>query len=512
VERIARAEDAMGRHQSLMEVDPLFLPPGTLVGPWRVLGWRGRGSYGSIYRAERVGREWAGPFALKVAVHPRDERFRREGWLLSHIHSPYVPGLVDQGVLEHPSGAFPYLVMQWVDGEPLYDWAERRNPTSRQVLRLLAQVARALQATHEVRGLHRDVKGDNLLVRPTDGHVFLMDFGAGHYRGAATITKTLLPPGTTAYQSPESWAFLRVFRRHPTVHYPASTCDDLFAMGVMAYRLVADEYPPPTDPDEPGSEVWSEQGPGPRPPRELNPRVSPELDALIRRLLAVAPVERFDGRAEKTVRALERAGEGAGPEADAPLFGWGQAHRPRRRSPEAVRAIEEMDAAERQEHARQEFEEQAQEAADSKHVHPQPRVRVWGTEMMVAVLGLLFAGLIVAWTHQRHAENHVAAEAGAQEGDVVAVGDSTSAAPAPTLAPVVTNTRNRRIGSPMPEKPFPDQRTPPCTRHGETEIRGGCWYALRDATPPCKEDAYEWKGACYAPSFPIHRQTTSYPP
>jgi hypothetical protein len=54
-------------------------------------------------------------------------------------------------------------------------------------------------------------------------------------------------------------------------------------MGVMAYRLVTDEYPPSTYPEDPGSEVWREGGGRPRPPRELSPRMSPELDAFIMR-------------------------------------------------------------------------------------------------------------------------------------------------------------------------------------------------------------------------------------
>jgi serine/threonine protein kinase len=108
--------------------------------------------------------------------------------------------------------------MQWVEGEPLYEWAARRNPTSRQVLRLLWQVARALQATHGAGGVHRDVKGANVLVRPRDGRAFLTDFGAGHYKGAATLTPRLLPPVTLAYLSPEVWEFVSVFLCHPTAH------------------------------------------------------------------------------------------------------------------------------------------------------------------------------------------------------------------------------------------------------------------------------------------------------
>jgi serine/threonine protein kinase len=234
----------MGKKEPAQEVDPLYLPLGMRIGPWRVTGFRGRGAYGILYRVVWHGREAAGPFALKLAVSPRDLRFEHEARLLSLIHSPHVPQFIDYGVWEHPAGAYPFLVMQLVDGVPLYDWAARRNPSEAQMARLLAQVARALEATHAVGGLHRDVKGDNALVRGADVWAFLTDFGAGHFRGAATLTSKLLPPGTPAYRSPEALAFVRAFRRHPTAHYPASTCDDLFALGVMAYRLVTDEYPP----------------------------------------------------------------------------------------------------------------------------------------------------------------------------------------------------------------------------------------------------------------------------
>jgi eukaryotic-like serine/threonine-protein kinase len=453
----------MGKKLPLPDMDPLALPVGTCVGPWRVLGWGGRGSYGTIYRVERVGREWEGTFALKLAIYPDDERFEREAWLLSHIDSPHVPRLYEHGVWKHRRGAFPYLVMEWVEGESLYLWFARHNPTRRQAVEKLMQVARALEATHAVGAVHRDVKGDNIWVR-VDGRVFLMDFGAGHYRGAATLTTRLMPPSTPAYRSPEAWGFWRVFRHHPTAHYPASATDDLFALGVTAYRLVTDEYPQATDPEEPGAEVWREDGPGPTKPSELNPRVSPELEALLLRLLAIAPNQRFGSRARGAVEALEQLAQKLGPEDELPLFPWPHEHRPGVRSPSGVQMAKEWDAAVRV----------------VRGAHP--------GEVMQAAPGQ-----------------------SSREGGDVAVGESAKRAPATPQPPESQEASVSQPGDPLPEKPLPGQKKPPCNANGEVEIRGGCWTRIGEARPPCMAYAYEWKGGCYQPVLSSQRQPAADP-
>ncbi len=357
------------------------------------------------------------------------------------------------------------------------------------------------------------MKGDNVLVRPADGRAFLTDFGAGHHKGAGTLTSKLLPPCTPAYRSPEAWAFLNAFLRHPTAHYPASACDDLFALGVTAYRLVTDEYPPLTQPGESGSEVWHGGGPGARPVRELNPRVSPALEAVIQRLLAIAPVERFRGQARRAAEALEQAAEKEGAEADELLFLWSEEPRPLFRSPEVARLTAQKDASAR--------EAQAQREVEQRH---QPKV--WPGQALsqrfsqqrgaAAAVGLLLVGFTLAVQLRDMLVAEPASATAAQAGSPVAVGDSASTAPTGTDPPR-SDDKKRPVGLPMPEQAFPGQSKPPCKRTGEVEIRGGCWHRLADAKPPCKEegkeDAYAWKGACYGPSYPVgRREPTSSPP
>jgi serine/threonine protein kinase len=253
------------------------LPAGTIIGSWRLVEARGWGAYGTVYRAERVGQEDAGPVALKLAHRPMEPRAEREVELLSRVHHPSIPRLLDHGVWTLRDGvAFRFIVMDWIEGMPLYAWAAAHPPSSIQVLGVLAQVSGALATLHREDCVHRDVKGDNVLVN-AEGRAFLMDFGAGDFKGSRSLTDELLPPGTLEYRSPEALRFQWDNRLVRGARYKPGPADDVYALGVMAYRMVTGEYPPP------GFDMAAQVAPQEVQPQELLPpsaraTVGPELD------------------------------------------------------------------------------------------------------------------------------------------------------------------------------------------------------------------------------------------
>ena len=293
--------------------DPSRLAPGTRVGDWRVLSRHEAGTFGVVYLAVRVGAEQAGPCALKLSRRRNDARLEREVQLLARVHHANVPNLHGHGNWQ----GFAYVVMDWVPGVELYRWARLCNPPRRQVARLLSKLAWALSAVHATEGMHRDLKGDNVLVRLADDEPVLTDFGAGTWAGAAPLT-VRGPPGTPLYYSPER------LRAHLNLLPPGSAsgagpADDVYGLGVTAYRLLTDTYPF-SELDEAHRTQERLRGRLPRAPHEVNPAVPPELSALVLRMLATLPEER--PYVHEVNRALDRLIQSPAPEWEGLLFTW----------------------------------------------------------------------------------------------------------------------------------------------------------------------------------------------
>ena len=267
-----------------------LLPPGTRVGSWRVKAWRGQGAFGAVFLAERVGWRRSERGALKVSLSVWNWRMAREVELLSRLSHPSIPRLLDRGGWRKPSAKeYPFFIMEWVEGPPLYAWAEQHSPSSQHLCRVLAHLARALQALHAEGAVHRDVKGANVLVRLSDWRAMLIDFGSCHFAGAQRMTWQSLPPVTPEYLSPQARLFLIRALHEPESYYPPSPADDLYALGVTAYRLVMGQYPPGIDARRDEQGTWQATGPDVRPLLESNPQVEPTLREVIVRLLSDAP-------------------------------------------------------------------------------------------------------------------------------------------------------------------------------------------------------------------------------
>ena len=166
-----------------------------------------------------------GPFALKLAHQPDDPRFALEMSCSRTSHSS-LPRLHDSGHSIGAGGArHPYFVMDFAEGLPLYSWARLQTRRPRELLRVLAQAASAIQAVHAAGGIHRDIKGDHFLVRPEDGRTMLVGFGSCTYRGAPILTRQVEHPGTPEYQSPQSQLHQWKHRRHTGAHYESTPSD-----------------------------------------------------------------------------------------------------------------------------------------------------------------------------------------------------------------------------------------------------------------------------------------------
>ncbi|ADO75710.1 serine/threonine-protein kinase [Stigmatella aurantiaca] len=452
----------------MTELSPDALPPGTVLGPWQVENLVGGGTYGAIYRAHRVETAAPQPVALKLARHANDPRFGREAELLTRLQHPGVPRLLGQGTWNggRKRAPHPFLVMQWVEGSRLYAWAQQHPLTSPQALRLLAQVARALAATHALQGLHRDVKGDNVLVSPQD-QAFLVDFGCGTWAGAASLTDGILAPGTKPYRSPQALRFHWNHRHSNQARYLATPADDVYALGVTAYRLCTGTYPPPaTNPSAVGDDGLDTLE-ALIPPGRLAP-LDPALEALILRMLSDNPQDR--GSAAELAEAMEAAAATAEPATRPPV----------RPAPPAAPS-----------------EDTSPPDAPSSLRGIWPLV---GFPLAAVLLILLSGNLNLAGLRAHPSSLTDGGTGGVAD---AAVGD-----------PPVPGERMESLPGGLhldiPKEPLPGQRRPPCLR-SQSLIQGGCWIEIK-APPPCEEGAYAWKGACYYPIPAEPRPRTSDKP
>jgi len=197
------------------------------IGAWRVLRRIGAGGMGEVFLASRDDATYQKVAAIKVlrvGAHTADarERFLQERQILSGLEHPHIARMLDGG--STAEGA-PYLVMEYVDGNPLAEHCKELPVADR--CRLFAQVCDAVAYAHQRLIVHRDLKPANILV-DADGIPKLLDFGIAKLLDAELASTQTQAAFTADYASPEQLQGL-----------PVTTATDVYALGSILFELLA---------------------------------------------------------------------------------------------------------------------------------------------------------------------------------------------------------------------------------------------------------------------------------
>jgi serine/threonine-protein kinase len=252
----------------------------------------GSGGMADVYLAgdEVLGREVALKLLKNRYAEDEEfvERFRREAKSAAAISSPYIVPIFDRG--ETDDGTY-YITMEYLPGGTLKERITATGALRLQAAEVALQVAKALKTAH-VRGVvHRDIKPRNILLADSE-HVKVADFGIARAVEATTISQTGDILGSAKYMSPEQAAGEQVG--------PAS---DLYSLGVVLYEMLTGTVP--FEVETPADIPIRHTVAPPHRPKEVNPEVSEELDAITMRLLATSPEDRY-GSADELIEELQR--------------------------------------------------------------------------------------------------------------------------------------------------------------------------------------------------------------
>ena len=180
---------------------------GRRIGPYAVVREIGRGGMGAVYLAVRADDEYKKEVAIKVVKRGMDtdvvlRRFREERQILANLAHPSIASLLDGGTTEEGQ---PYLVMEYIDGQPIDRHCEAHKLTVPDRLRLFRGVLAAVHHAHQNLVIHCDLKPRNILVTAA-GEPKLLDFGIAKMlspEAGVSRTVTSLRQMTPEYASPE---------------------------------------------------------------------------------------------------------------------------------------------------------------------------------------------------------------------------------------------------------------------------------------------------------------------
>jgi len=262
---------------------PNLLKPGDTLGPYRIDALIGKGGMGEVYRGTdtRLGR----PVAIKVSAREFSDRFEREAQAISSLNHPNICTLYDVG----PN----YLVMEFVEGDPLSQVVKQGPMPLEKVLQYAVQIADALSAAHSKGIIHRDLKPANIIL--TRSGVKVLDFGLAKLSAVAkfgasgssemaTRTEPLTESGsivgTLQYMSPEQAEGKDTDER-----------SDIFSFGTVLYEMITGTRA--FDGETKTAILAAILKDQPAPIQQFQPAAPRSLDRVVRRCLEKKPADRW---------------------------------------------------------------------------------------------------------------------------------------------------------------------------------------------------------------------------
>ncbi|MBK9709994.1 MAG: protein kinase [Kouleothrix sp.] len=255
----------------------------TSLGQYQLIEAVGHGGMATVYKAYQPSLDRH--VAVKVLLSNRDPqfaaRFKREARAIAALQHHNILPIYDYG---EQNGVL-YFVTQYVEnGVSLHDLLGKPVPPG-QALRLIGHVLAALDYAHSRGVVHRDIKPANILM-PSPNWALLADFGiAKLMNDSQHLTMTGFIIGTAAYMAPEQAAGRTIDAR-----------TDLYSLGVVMYEMLTGRVP--FESDTPMAVLTKHVYEPPPPPRSLNPNLPTEIEAVLLRVLAKDPGQRYQSAAD----------------------------------------------------------------------------------------------------------------------------------------------------------------------------------------------------------------------